>query len=68
MPTPLTDPELKETMKQIAKVAGLELSDERIERDLAAYKGHLAAIDRIRRIDLPLEAEPAPHVILTRQV
>jgi hypothetical protein len=64
----MTDAELKQTMKQISKVAGLELSDERIERDLAAYKGHLAAIDRIRLIDLPLEAEPAPRVILKRQV
>jgi hypothetical protein len=64
----MTDTELKEAMKQIAKVAGLELSDERVERDLAAYKGHLAAIDRIRRIDLPIEAEPTPRVVLKRQV
>ena len=64
MPTNMTDAELKQTMKAIAAVAGLHLSDERIERDLAAYKGHLAAIDSIRRVELPLEAEPASIVIL----
>ena len=58
MPVPLTDADLKAAMKQIAKVAGLDLSDERIERDLVAYKSHLAAIDKIKTIDLPLEAEP----------
>jgi hypothetical protein len=36
----------------------LDLSDERVDRDLAAYKGHLAAIDKIRSIGLPIEAEP----------
>ena len=54
----MTDPEIKEAMKHIAKVAGLNLTDQRIERDLVAFKGHLAAIEKIRAIDLPLEAEP----------
>ena len=58
MAVSMTDAELKEAMKHIAKVAGLNLSDERIERDLAAFKGHLAAIEKIRSIDLPIEAEP----------
>ena len=58
MPTTLTDAELKAAMKHIARVAGLNLSDERIERDLVAYKGHLAAVDRINAVDLPIEAEP----------
>ena len=55
---PMTDAELKQLMKQLARVAGLDLSDERVDRDLAAYKGHLAAIDKIRSIGLPIEAEP----------
>jgi hypothetical protein len=63
----MTDAEIKETMKQIARIAGLNLSDERIERDLVAFKGHLAAIDKIRSIDLPLEAEPAQAFALKRQ-
>jgi hypothetical protein len=63
----MTDTELKEAMKQIARVAGINLSDERIERDLIAYKGHLAAIDKIRSIDLPIEAEPAQTFALKRQ-
>ena len=50
--------------KAIAAVAGLHLSDERIERDLAAYKGHLAAIESIRGVELPIEAEPASVVVL----
>jgi len=58
MPT-LTDAELKQLMTQLAKVAGLELSDERVERDLVAYKGHLAAIEKIRAVPLPIEAEPS---------
>jgi len=58
MAVSMTDAELKEAMKHIAKVAGLNLSDERIERDLAAFKVHLAAIEKIRSIDLPIEAEP----------
>jgi hypothetical protein len=58
MPIPLTDAQLKELMKQLSRVAGVELTDERIERDLVAYKGHLAAIERIRSVKLPIEAEP----------
>jgi len=57
MPT-LTDAELKQLMKQLAHVGGLNLSDERVEQDLAAFKGHIAANDRIRAVPLPLEAEP----------
>lgn len=67
MPPPMTDGELKQVMKQLAKVAGLDLSDERVERDLVAYKGHLAAIEKIRTVDLPIEAEPAQQFVLKRQ-
>jgi hypothetical protein len=58
MPPQLTDAELRLLMKQLSRIAGLDLSDERVERDLAAYQGHLAAIDRIRTVDLSIEAEP----------
>jgi hypothetical protein len=57
MPT-LNDTELKQLMQQLSKVAGLDLSAERVDRDLVAYKGHLAAIEKIRSVRLPLEAEP----------
>ena len=57
MPT-LTDGELKQLMKQLARVQGLDLSDARVDSDLPAFKGHLAANDRIRAVPLPLEAEP----------
>jgi hypothetical protein len=67
MPPPMTDAELKQVMKQLAKVAGLDLGDERVERDLVAYKGHLAAIEKIRTVDLPIEAEPAQRFVLKRQ-
>lgn len=58
---PMTDAELKQLMKQLARVAGLDLTDERVDRDLLAYKSHLAAIARIRSVDLPIEAEPFVH-------
>ena len=54
----LSDAELKELIKQLAHSAGLNLTDDRVERDLVAVKTHLAAIERIRSVDLPVEAEP----------
>lgn len=57
MPT-LPDAELKQLMMQLARVAGLDLSAERVDRDLVAYKGHLAAIEKIRSVALSIEAEP----------
>ena len=57
MPT-LSDGELKQLMKQLARIGGLNLSDERIEQDLVAFKGHIAANDKIRAVTLPVEAEP----------
>jgi len=54
----LTDAELKQLMKQLARVQGLDLTDERVDSDLAAFKGHLAANEKIRAVPLPLEAEP----------
>ena len=57
MPT-LPDAELKQLMKQLARIGGLNLSDERAEQDLVAFKGFIAASDKIRAVPLPLEAEP----------
>ena len=54
----LSDAELKDLIKQFARVAGLELTDERVERDLPAFKTQLAATERIREVALPIEAEP----------
>ena len=54
----MSDDELKQLMKHLANAIGLDLSDERIERDLVAYKDHLAASDRIKTVALPIEAEP----------
>jgi hypothetical protein len=58
MPPVMTDAELKQLMKQLSRVGGLELSDERVDRALVAYKGHLAASEKIRAVPLPVEAEP----------
>ncbi len=67
MPAQLSDAELKQLLKQLARVAGLDLTDERVDRDLVAYKGHLAAIEKIRAVSLPLEAEPGFVFPLKRQ-
>ena len=56
----MTDQELKEAMKQMAKIAGLDLSQERIDQDLASFKSHLAAIDAVHEVELELEDEPIP--------
>ena len=58
MAAQVTDDELKHLIKQFARVAGLELADDRVERDLVAFKTNLAAIERIRSVALPIEAEP----------
>jgi hypothetical protein len=54
----LSDGELKQLMKLVARLGGLNLSDERVEQDLVAFKGHIAANEKIRAVPLPLEAEP----------
>ena len=60
----MTDSDIKQAMKAIAAVTGLKLTDERIERDLPAYKTYLAAMETIARVDLPIETEPIPIVVL----
>ncbi len=54
----MTDQELREAMKQMAKIAGLDLSQERIDQDLSSFKRHLKAIDAIHEVELDLEDEP----------
>jgi len=60
----MTDSDVKQAMRAIAAVSGLNLTDERIDGDLAIYKSYIEAMERIRRVDLPVEAEPMPHVTL----
>ena len=59
----MTDEEIRRALTAIAAVTGLNLPAERVERALPAYKTYLAAMDAIRRVDLPLEAEPAAVVV-----
>jgi hypothetical protein len=59
----MTDDEIRRAMAAIAAVNGRDMSPERIDRALPAYKSYLASIEVIRRVDLPLEAEPASMVI-----
>ena len=63
----MTDAEIKQAMRAIAAVNGLPLSDERIERDFATYKSYLTALDNIKRVTLPMNAEPMPAVSLKRK-
>ena len=60
----MTDAEIKQAMRSIAAVNGLSLSDERIERDFATYKSYLTALENIKRVRLPMDAEPKPVVSL----
>jgi hypothetical protein len=63
----MTDAEIKQAMRAIAAVNGLALSEERIERDFATYKSYLTALDNIKRVTLPVNAEPMPVVSLQRK-
>lgn len=62
----MTDQEIRRIMSAIAAAAGLDLSEERIERALPVYRSYLQAMESIRRIDLPLEAEPAGIIVPRR--
>ena len=62
----MTDDELKQAMKTMGKMAGLQLSDERIKIDLAAFKSHLAEIDDVYAVELALEDEPCMTFRLPR--
>ena len=60
----MSDQEIKEIMKAIARATGRPLSDERVQADLPAYKGYLRAIDQINAFNLAVEDEPASHFVL----
>jgi hypothetical protein len=62
----MSEVDLKQAMRVISEVNGIPLSDERIERDLATYKGFLTAIDNIKKVELPIEAAPMPIITLKR--
>jgi hypothetical protein len=55
----MSDDEIKEGMKVIAKFSGVNLSQERIERDLPAFKNFMSDFDAIRAVKLAVEDEPA---------
>ncbi len=56
----MTDQELKEAMRHMAKIAGLDLTEDRLEKDLSSFKRHLAAIDAVHEVELELEDDPIP--------
>ena len=63
----MSDQEIKDVMKAIARANGRPLSDDRIEADLPAYKGYLAAIEKLTAYNFAVEDEPAFHFSLTPQ-
>ncbi len=63
----MTDDELKEAMKVMAKFSGITISAERIERDLPAFKAYMSDFDTIRTVKLAVEDEPALTLRLRRQ-
>jgi hypothetical protein len=60
----ITDQDIKDIMKAIARANGRPLSDERIDADLPAYKNYLAAIERLTAYNFAVEDEPAFHFAL----
>jgi len=60
----MTDQEIKDVMRAIARANGRPLSEQRIEADLPAYKNFLLAMERIDRHTFAVEDEPAFHFSL----
>jgi hypothetical protein len=54
----MSDDELKEAMKIMAKFSGINLSAERIDRDLSAFKNFMSDCDAVRAVKLAVEDEP----------
>ena len=54
----MSDDELKEAMKVMAKFSGINLSQERIDLDLPAFKNFMSDYDAIRGVTLAVEDEP----------
>lgn len=55
----LSDQELKEVIRVLARGADLDLSEERIEVMLPQFKQQLEWLDRLKSFRLPIEAEPS---------
>jgi hypothetical protein len=60
----ITDREIKDLMRAIAKANGRPLTDERVEADFPAYRGYLLALERIDAFKFAQEDEPAFHFSL----
>ena len=52
------DPSMRDQLKLALQAAGLECSDERVERLLPSYEGMRSGAERVRALDLG-ETEPA---------
>ena len=63
----MTDQEIKDVMRAIAKANGRPLSEERLQADLPAYKGFLLALERMESYSFAVEDEPAFHFSLQPQ-
>ncbi len=55
----MSDDEIKEAIKIMAKFSGVNLSQERIDRDLPAFKNFMSDFDAVRSVKLAVEDEPA---------
>ena len=60
----MSDEEIKDLMRAIARANGRPLTDERIEVDLPAYKNFLLALERLDAHQFAVEDEPAFHFSL----
>ena len=58
------DDEIKALMRQLSKVAGLNLTEERIQNDLAQFRVQLGWIESLDAFHLPLESQPSPAIHL----
>ncbi len=54
------DDEIKNLMRQLSKVAGLNLTEERIENALPQFRVQLSWIDTLNSFHLTLESQPSP--------
>jgi hypothetical protein len=55
----MSDQELKALIRELARGADLELTDERIDIVLPQFKQQLAWLETLQSFRLPLEAEPS---------
>lgn len=50
----------EEIVRALLRVAGLEPSDEEVQRLVAAYPGHRRAVDRLYAVTMSKEERPQP--------